>query len=257
VSWTLFELAQHADVQSQLRAELRAFPLPAAAAGNTPLDADTLAELDKLPLLDAVVRESLRVHAPVQNAGRVATEDTAIPLARPFVDKSGALQHEIRVRKGDLITLPIGAVHRDEGMWGADAREWKCVCGARGARGGSADGRRAGRSAGSTARRRRARPSRASGATCSRSSAARTHASASGSRCSSASRRVLPVLRADADAPRRTKILLHALVAGLRFELGVPVAEVGKRAGVVTRPVLANARAEGIQLPLLVARADD
>jgi hypothetical protein len=57
--------------------------------------------------------------------------------------------------------------------------------------------------------------------------------------------------------PRRTKILLHALVVGLRFELGVPVAEVGKRAGVVTRPVLVNARAEGIQLPLLVARADD
>jgi cytochrome P450 len=122
VSWTLFEHAQHADIQSQLRAELRAFPLPAAAAGNAPLDADTLAEQDKLPLLDAVVCESLRVHALVQNMGRVATEDTAIPLARPFADRAGALQHEIRVRKGDLITLPIGAVHRDEGMWGADAR---------------------------------------------------------------------------------------------------------------------------------------
>jgi hypothetical protein len=258
VSWTLFELAQHADIQSQLRAELRASPLPAAAAGNAPLDADTLAALDKLPLLDAVVRESLRVHAPVQDAGRVATADTAIPLVRLFVDRAGALQHEIRVRKGDLVTLPIGAVHRDEGMWGADEHEWKCVvCGARGARGGNADGRCAGRRAGSTARRRRAKPSRTSGATCSRSSAARTRASASGSRCSSACRLVLRVPRADADAPRRTKILLHALVAGLRFALGVPVAEVGKRAGVVTRPVFANARAEGIQLPLLVARADD
>jgi hypothetical protein len=91
------------------------------------------------------------VHAPVQNVGRVATEDTAIPLARPFVDKSGALQHEIRVRKGDLITLPIGAVHRDEGMWDADAREWKCVCGARAARDENADGRDA--QAGALARR--------------------------------------------------------------------------------------------------------
>jgi hypothetical protein len=35
------------------------------------------------------------------------------------------------------------------------------------------------------------------------------------------------------------------------------VAEVGKRAGVVTRPVLVKAREEGIQLPLLVSRADD
>jgi hypothetical protein len=96
VSWTLFELA---DIQLQLRAELRPFPLP-AVAGNAPLDADTLAKLDHLPLLNAVVRASLRVHALAQNAGRVATEDTAIPLARPFVDRCGALQHEIRFRKG-------------------------------------------------------------------------------------------------------------------------------------------------------------
>jgi cytochrome P450 len=125
VSWTLSALAQHANIESQLRVELRAFPLPAAAANNVLLDADTLAELDKMPLLDAVVREGLRVPAPVQKAGRVTTEDTAIRLARPFADRAGALQREIRVRKGDLITIPIGAVHRYEGMWGSDAREWR------------------------------------------------------------------------------------------------------------------------------------
>jgi hypothetical protein len=120
VSWTLFELAQHADVQAQLRDELRAFPLPAAAAGNAPLDADTLAELDKLPLLDAVVRESLRVHAPVQNTGRVATTDTATSLARPFADRLGALQHEIRVwesvanARAEGIQLPLLVSRTDD-----------------------------------------------------------------------------------------------------------------------------------------------
>jgi cytochrome P450 len=129
VTWTLFQLAQRPALQAELRAELRSLPLSPAAKDNAPLDADTLAALDKLPLLDAVVRETLRANAPVQNAGRVATEDASIPLARPFVGTDGVPRDEVQVRKGDMIVLPILSVHRDEVLWGADAREWKCVTG--------------------------------------------------------------------------------------------------------------------------------
>jgi hypothetical protein len=46
-------------------------------------------------------------------------------------------------------------------------------------------------------------------------------------------------------------------VADLAFELAVPAAEIGKKKGVVTRPVLANARDKGIQLPLIITRAEE
>jgi hypothetical protein len=52
-------------------------------------------------------------------------------------------------------------------------------------------------------------------------------------------------------------VLLHALLAGLQFELAVPAAEIAKKAGVVTRPVLASAREQGIQLPVVISRAPE
>jgi hypothetical protein len=83
-------------VQERLHAELLSLPLPGAPAGNAPLDQDTLSELDKLPLLDAVVRETLRLHAPVPSTLRTAVRDDVIPLATPFVDRNGVMQDVIR-----------------------------------------------------------------------------------------------------------------------------------------------------------------
>jgi hypothetical protein len=52
------------------------------------------------------------------------------------------------------------------------------------------------------------------------------------------------------------KILLHALVTAFNFELAVPVEEVVKVSGVVTRPALRDALQDGTQLPLVVSLAD-
>jgi cytochrome P450 len=46
-------------------------------------------ELNALPYLDAVVRETLRVHAPVPATMRVAAQDDIVPLGTPFVDRKG------------------------------------------------------------------------------------------------------------------------------------------------------------------------
>jgi cytochrome P450 len=92
LSWILFELAANPGTQARLRAECRTLSLP---AGGAPLDADVLAALDKLPLLDAVVRETLRLHAPAASTLRTAQRDDILPLSRPFVDTKGVEQTTI------------------------------------------------------------------------------------------------------------------------------------------------------------------
>ena len=53
-------------------------------------------QLNALPYLEAVVREALRLYAPVSSTNRVATHDAEIPLQKPFKDKRGVLQSTIR-----------------------------------------------------------------------------------------------------------------------------------------------------------------
>ena len=46
-------------------------------------------ELNSLSYLDSVVRETLRIHAPVAGTMRVAVKDDVVPLGTPFVDQKG------------------------------------------------------------------------------------------------------------------------------------------------------------------------
>lgn len=46
-------------------------------------------ELNALPYLDAVVRESLRVHAPVLATTREVAQDDFLPFSEPLIDKHG------------------------------------------------------------------------------------------------------------------------------------------------------------------------
>ena len=84
--WCLFALSQAADVQRKLRAEL-------LAVGT---DTPTMDELNALPYLDLVVRETLRIHAPVPSSVRTAMKDEVLPLSEPFVDRHGQVQDSIR-----------------------------------------------------------------------------------------------------------------------------------------------------------------
>jgi cytochrome P450 len=100
LTWTLFQLSLHPEIQAELRAECRARPLPSTAAqGNDPLD---VAELERAPLLDAVLRETLRANAPVSESGRVAVRDDMLPLSSPITDKSGAVRDAVGRGREDV-----------------------------------------------------------------------------------------------------------------------------------------------------------
>jgi len=69
-TWALFALTQDPEVQTKLRNELL----------SVPTDNPTMDELNALPYLDCVVRETLRIHAPVPSTVRIAMKDDVLPL---------------------------------------------------------------------------------------------------------------------------------------------------------------------------------
>jgi cytochrome P450 len=52
-------------------------------------DTPSMDELNSLPYLDAVVRESLRLHPPVPRGVRVAVRDDVLPVSELYLDKYG------------------------------------------------------------------------------------------------------------------------------------------------------------------------
>ncbi|KZV64850.1 cytochrome P450 [Peniophora sp. CONT] len=116
VSRILYMLALNPDIQDKLRKEF----VEAGAPDN--LDYD---DLDRLPYLDAVCRETLRMYAPVRFMQRVARQDHFLPLQNPIVDASGKITSEIFVPEGTAVYCNIAAVNTDPAIWGSDANEWK------------------------------------------------------------------------------------------------------------------------------------
>lgn len=85
VSWAVYGLATVPSSQDRLREELLAVKT----------DIPTYDEINALPYLDAVVRETLRVFCPVVGTTRIALQDSIIPLAEPMTDLKGRKITEI------------------------------------------------------------------------------------------------------------------------------------------------------------------
>ncbi|KAG8743100.1 hypothetical protein FRC10_000400 [Ceratobasidium sp. 414] len=115
-TWALYALTKHPEVQRKLRQELLESGL-----GDEP----TMADLDKLPYLDNVVRESLRVHPPAPSTVREAAQDVHIPVSKSFKDRYGVERTHITLQKGDSIFIPILSMNRDKDIWGDDAGEFR------------------------------------------------------------------------------------------------------------------------------------
>ncbi|KAF8497510.1 cytochrome P450 [Russula emetica] len=115
VAWALYALACHPTAYAKLTAEARAYDT----------DTPSMDELNRMTYLDYVTREALRLHSPAPNTTRAPTKDTVVPLSEPFIDRHGVKRHELRVREGDMIVIPILAIHRLKSLWGEDADEFK------------------------------------------------------------------------------------------------------------------------------------
>jgi cytochrome P450 len=114
-------------LQARLRTEARSLPLSSSTDTGTPLDADTLAALEKLPLLDGVLRETLRLRPPLIANLRMAACDTAVPLSAPVMDLKGVAHSVLHLREGDMVAVPIFLINRLKEVYGADADVWKYV----------------------------------------------------------------------------------------------------------------------------------
>lgn len=85
MAWTLYALSKDHNIQSKLRDELLAIP------NENP----TWDELNALPYLDLVVKESLRRYGPATVMSRVSLSDVVLPLSEPVIDKEGRTVNEI------------------------------------------------------------------------------------------------------------------------------------------------------------------
>nr|BAK09536.1 cytochrome P450 [Postia placenta] len=109
-------LAEHPGVQDKLREEL----VKAFQAGELSYD-----ELMHLPYLDAVVRETLRLHPPLATITRVNREDVVLPLSQPIQGVNGQMMNEIVVPKGTTTFVGVLGANTNKAKWGEDALEWK------------------------------------------------------------------------------------------------------------------------------------
>ncbi|KAF7974757.1 hypothetical protein HWV62_11347 [Athelia sp. TMB] len=118
LSWALLALANSPHTQDKLRTALRSLPPPpeeGAGEGKWGAWADAL---DGCAYLECVVRESLRLHAPITNTMRVcAVDHDVIPTSAPWVGRDGVTRTGIEVRRGDIVSVPVQAVNRAAG-WG-------------------------------------------------------------------------------------------------------------------------------------------
>ncbi|KAJ3758954.1 cytochrome P450 [Lentinula raphanica] len=109
VAWTLYELALNVHLQNELREEISA-----AGLGDPSYDDLTL----KLPLLDAVLREVLRLHPPILENHHEAAETISVPLSEPI---PGTLDTHLVIPKGTILEIPVNVVQTDPNVWGPDA----------------------------------------------------------------------------------------------------------------------------------------
>ncbi|KAJ6557025.1 cytochrome P450 [Mycena vulgaris] len=115
LSFGLVELARHPHFQDQLRAEIQSNL--GANRHNVPYD--------NMPLLNAFIKETLRLYPALALEDRVAVADAVIPITEGIKTSTEGVITQIPVRKGQLVTLAIASFQRLESFWGADSQEFK------------------------------------------------------------------------------------------------------------------------------------
>ncbi|EJU00880.1 cytochrome P450 [Dacryopinax primogenitus] len=121
IAWALYYLSQNAAVQFSLREECMSV--------NPDMPGAFVDGVDRLPLLEKVVRETLRLTPAVHSTFRQAMEDDIIPLP-PTPSKGGETAGRrqgpigISIRKGQYVRIPLEGLNTLQEVWGEDAHEW-------------------------------------------------------------------------------------------------------------------------------------
>ncbi|TFK61485.1 cytochrome P450 [Pluteus cervinus] len=203
-TWALYALCRDQEIQKKLREELI----------SVPTENPTMDDLNALPYLDSVIRETLRLFPPQVSALRIATRDDVLPLSKPFTDRRGRVQEGLSIRKGQILTIPILNLNRAKWIWGKDAVEF-----------------RPGRWA-----------SVPEAALAIPGTWGNMMSFLGGPRACVGYRFALVVMKA----------LLFTLIRSFEFKLAVPVEDVAKDEMIMQRPVLKSDPKRGSQMPLLV-----
>ncbi|KAF9934596.1 hypothetical protein FBU30_001360 [Linnemannia zychae] len=106
LSWTFYQLACHPEIQTRLRDEVRQLY-------NGKENAPSYDELNSLPYLNAVIRESLRLWSPIPLNLRVSVEDDYLPRGKGLPP--------LFVPAGTNLQISMFILQRDPKIWGADS----------------------------------------------------------------------------------------------------------------------------------------
>ncbi|CAH7689761.1 cytochrome P450 monooxygenase, partial [Phakopsora pachyrhizi] len=124
LTWQLWILAKHPQVQTKLREEL----LDAIEHRDASAEAEgiplSMNDLLSLPYLNAFVREGMRLYPPVFATARVASHDDQIPLSKPVLTRTGEIVDRLDIRAGEMITIPIYSFNRSKEIFGESCLEF-------------------------------------------------------------------------------------------------------------------------------------
>lgn len=107
MSWMLYELSRRPGYQSQVREEIT-----------------RITDYETMPLLNAAINETLRLHPLMFSFLRYSAENDVIPLSEPIITQAGQRWNEVPVEKGQMVMLSAYTYNRLSSVWGKDPDVW-------------------------------------------------------------------------------------------------------------------------------------